>query len=162
MDLYVIRHADALALGERGISKDSERPLSAEGEQQAAAVGKMLQRRGIVLDKLVASPYLRAQQTAQLLRQHLLPAPELVTTAALVPNAKPRQMAEYLQALPGKCVGLVGHLPHVAEWTGWLIGEKKVQLHFAKAGVAHLRCGKHPEKGLGELRWLVTPDWFER
>jgi len=31
MDLYLIRHADALALGERGNTQDSERPLSEKG-----------------------------------------------------------------------------------------------------------------------------------
>lgn len=160
MDLYVIRHADALALGERGITTDSDRPLSAKGETQSAAVGKMLQRRGIVLDKLVASPYLRAQQTAQILLQQLKPAPELLTTDALEPDAKPRKLAKYLETLKGDCVGLVGHLPHVAVWTGWLIGSKKAQVGFAKGGVAHLVCGELPEKGAGALHWLVSPEWF--
>jgi len=34
MDLYLIRHADALMLGERGITEDAERPLSEEGERE--------------------------------------------------------------------------------------------------------------------------------
>ena len=160
MDLYVIRHADALALGERGITSDSDRPLSGKGETQAAAVGKMLQRRGIELDKLVASPYLRAQQTAQIVLQQLKPAPELLTTETLEPDAKPRKLAKYLQALNSKTVGLVGHLPHVAVWTSWLIGSKKAQVDFAKAGVAHLVCGEAPDKGEGALHWLVTTEWF--
>ncbi len=160
MDLYLIRHADALALGERGVKEDSARPLSAKGETQSAAVGKMLQRRGIELDKLVASPYLRAQQTAQAMLQHLKPAPELLTCAALVPEAKPRQLAEFLQTVEGKCLGLVGHLPHIALWTGWLIGSKKAQFNFAKAGVAHIAFRDRLDKGLGTLGWLVTPEWF--
>jgi len=160
LDLYVIRHADALALGERGITSDQDRPLSAKGETQSAAVGKMLQRRGIVLEKLVASPYLRAQQTAQIVLQQLKPAPELLTTDALEPDAKPRKLAKYLQSLTAKSVGLVGHLPHVGVWTGWLIGSKKSQVDFAKAGVAHLVCSESPAKGEGGLHWLVTPEWF--
>ena len=162
MDLFVIRHADALAVGERGVTQDSERPLSAKGEQQAAAVGRMLQQRGIVLDRLVASPYVRAQQTATIVQQQLRPTPELLTTDSLVPDAKPKLFAEYLGTLEGKSVGVVGHLPHVAVWTGWLIGDKKIQLHFAKAGVAHIVLGKVADKGLGTLRWLVTPEWYER
>src|SRR5262249_29469948 len=147
-------------LGERGITSDSDRPLSAKGETQSATVGKMLQRRGIVLDKLVASPYLRAQQTAQIVLQQLKPAPELLTTEALEPDAKPRKLAKYLQALTAKSVGLVGHLPHIAVWTGWLIGSKKTHLDFAKAGMAHLVCGDSPGKGEGALHWLVTPEWL--
>ena len=66
MDLYLIRHADALALGERGITEDAARPLSAKGESQAQRVGAVLRRKGIVLDKLVTSPLVRARQTTDL------------------------------------------------------------------------------------------------
>ena len=47
MNLYLIRHADALALGERGITEDAARPLSPRGENQARQVGKTLHKRGI-------------------------------------------------------------------------------------------------------------------
>jgi phosphohistidine phosphatase len=161
VDLYLIRHAEAQALGERGVTEDSERPLTPIGEQQSAAVGKMFQRRGIVLDKLISSPYVRAQQTANILLRHLQPAPELETTDALVPNAKPRKLAKFLRSMEGERIGLVGHLPHIGEWAGWLIGAKKAQIDFAKAGVACVACGELPGKGLGTLQWLVTPKWFE-
>ncbi len=59
MDLYLIRHADALALGERGITDDAERPLSEQGESQAQTVGKVLHRQGVALDNIVTSPLLR-------------------------------------------------------------------------------------------------------
>src|SRR5262245_19123710 len=67
VDLYLIRHADALALGERGITNDEERPLSEKGEAQSDAVAKALAQRGIVLDKLYTSPLLRARQTAEIM-----------------------------------------------------------------------------------------------
>jgi len=161
VDLYLIRHAEAQALGERGITQDGDRPLTPAGEQQAAAVGKMFQRRGIQLDKLVASPYVRAQQTATILLRHLQPAPTLETTDALLPNAKPRKLSKFLRSLEGERFGLVGHLPHIGEWAGWLIGSKKVQFDLAKAGVAYIACGELPGKGQGTLEWLVTPKWFE-
>ena len=47
MDLYLIRHADALALGERGNTQDSERPLSDKGYGQSKQVGAWFQRKGI-------------------------------------------------------------------------------------------------------------------
>ena len=67
MELYLIRHADALALGERGISEDAERPLSEKGEDQARAAAAALRKRGIELDRLYTSPLLRAHQTADIL-----------------------------------------------------------------------------------------------
>ena len=161
MDLYLIRHADALALGEGNINEDSERPLSDAGERQSTAVGKMFAKRGIRLDKLIASPLVRAQQTAAILMRELpAPAPELITTDALVPNAKSRKLAKFLRSVTGERIGLVGHLPHLALWAGWLVGAKKSQLSFAKGGVAYVACGEMAGKGLGTLEWLVTPEWF--
>jgi phosphohistidine phosphatase len=160
VELYLIRHAEAAPVGERGITDDAERPLTAKGETQAAAVGKVLQRRGIVLNKLLASPLLRAQQTANILLRHLQPAPELITSDALVNGAKPRKLAKLFRSLEGERFGLVGHMPHLAEWAGWLIGDKNVQIDIAKAGIAQLVCGELPGKGLGTLRLLVTGEWF--
>ena len=42
----------------------------------------------------------------------------------------------------------------------WLIGDKSINLEMAKAGAALVTCGDLPSKGLGSLRWLVTPEWF--
>ena len=67
MDLYLIRHADALALGERGITDDAARPLSEKGEHQGHLVGETLRKQGITLDKLVTSPLVRATEGARLI-----------------------------------------------------------------------------------------------
>ena len=67
MDIYLIRHADALPLGERGITDDAERPLSDKGETQSKTLAKALHRCGIKFDHLFASPLVRAQQTADLM-----------------------------------------------------------------------------------------------
>src|SRR4026207_1064945 len=96
MDLYLIRHADAMPLGENGIDLDEDRPPSAQGGKQAAAVGRRLHRGGIVLDHLIASPLVRAQQTAQILRRHLQPKPEIATADALTPGARLRKLGKFL------------------------------------------------------------------
>src|SRR5437868_1967603 len=57
VNIYLIRHADALALGERGITQDAGRPLSEDGEIQAKNLGIGLQRKGLRLDKIVTSPF---------------------------------------------------------------------------------------------------------
>ena len=77
-----------------------------------------------------------------------------------MPSAKPRKLARYLRSKKGERVGLVGHLPHIAEWAGWVIGAKKAQLDLAEAGVAYIACGEMAGKGLGTLQWLVTPAWY--
>jgi phosphohistidine phosphatase len=161
MDLYLIRHADALALGERGITDDAERPLSDQGESQAKQVGKVLHQRGVALDKIVTSPLLRARQTTDwLLKAWEGPTPEVHVCDDLAPDAKPRKVAKFLRKLGGERVALVGHLPHIALYAAWLLGGKKTQIDIAKAGIAYITCGNGPRKGLGGLQWLVSPAWY--
>jgi phosphohistidine phosphatase len=159
MDLYLIRHADALALGERGITEESERPLSEQGENQARLLGKGMQRRGLAFDKIVTSPYLRARQTTEGLLGAWSTPPEKHVCADLVPDGKPKKAAAFLSKLGGERVALVGHMPQLGEMTAWLIGSRKVHIDLAKAGVAHVVCKSEVEKGAGALIWLVTPEW---
>lgn len=165
MDLYLIRHADALPLGEGDAHDDEERPLSAAGDAQCSSLAAALQRAGVTLDRVVASPLLRARQTAEGLLKHWTveeptPAPTLDVCGALAPGGKPRKLARYLLKLNDSSVALVGHMPDLAGTAAWLIGSKKAQLELAKAGVAAIECEKLPGKGCGILRWLVTPAWY--
>jgi phosphohistidine phosphatase len=161
VELFLIRHADALALGERGITKDDERPLTEKGEAQAKATAKAMQVHNITLDRLCTSPLVRAKQTAEIILQ-VWGRPELIleTCDELAPNSKPRKLSKYLMKSSGEKLGLVGHMPHLGEFAGWLLGTKKAQIEIAKSGIAMITCGDLPGKGLGELQWLVTPDWY--
>ncbi|MBI2804105.1 MAG: phosphohistidine phosphatase SixA [Planctomycetes bacterium] len=161
MELYLIRHADALALGERGVTTDEARPLSEKGETQSEAVARALAKRGVVLDRLCTSPLVRARQTAEILLR-VWARPELIleTCDDLAPGSKPRKLGKYLLKSAGEKLGLVGHMPDLGEFAGWLLGEKKMQIDFAKAGVAFINCADFPGKGLGDLKWLVTPEWY--
>src|SRR5919202_2659209 len=58
--LLLIRHARAA-----GGPVDSERPLTAEGVQQAAALGAWLEHAGLVPDRVLVSPARRAVQTLE-------------------------------------------------------------------------------------------------
>lgn len=160
MELYLIRHAEASALGERGITTDEERPLTELGESQAQAAARALQAKGVVLDKLLTSPLIRARQTAEILLQSWA-RPELVleATNTLAPGGKPRKLSKLLAKLGSDRIGLVGHMPDLAEYLAWLIGDKKTQIDLAKAGMALVICDT-PGKGLGSLQWLVAPEWY--
>ena len=161
MDLYLIRHAEALAIGERGITNDEERPLSEHGELEAKSAALALAARGVVLDRLYTSPLLRARQTAEIL-MHNWARPELTleTCDHLVPSGKSRKLSKFLLKQGAEKVGLVGHMPQLGDFAAWLLGNKKVQIDLAKAGVALVTCGDLPGKGHGSLQWLVTPVWY--
>lgn len=160
MDLYLIRHAEALALGERGITNDEERPLSEEGEAQAEAAAKAMKKRGILLDKLYTSPLVRARQTAEIMARVWARLELIVETCdALAPESRMRKLSKTLLKSEGEKIGIVGHMPHLGEFAGWLLGDKNVQIDFAKAGIALMPC-ELPSKGMGTLHWMVSPEWY--
>jgi phosphohistidine phosphatase len=161
MDLYLIRHADAAPYAEGG-GGDAERPLTEKGHAQARLVAAGLQQRGVRLATLITSPLLRARQTAEDLRQQgASPQPTLEVREELTPGHKRRRLTRYLLQLDAESVGLVGHNPELSQLVGWLIGDRKVGIDLAKAGVACIRFPEKAGKGLGTLVWLVTPEWFQ-
>jgi phosphohistidine phosphatase len=162
MDIYLIRHADALALDAANSGSDAERPLSSTGQEQARKVAEGLRRHGVRLNYLVTSPLVRAQQTAEeALRNWSEDAvPQLRVCEDLAPGGKRRRVTRFLGGLGAEAVGVVGHQPDLGEYGGWLLGHRKCPLDLAKAGVALIRCENGPGKGRGTLVWLVTPDWL--
>jgi phosphohistidine phosphatase len=160
MDLYVIRHAEAEPQDKKH-PDDDQRPLTDTGVEQARLLAEGLQQRGVVLEMLVSSPLLRAQQTAEGIREHWNgAAPELETCADLAPGGKPRKVLRFLEKVKGKSIGVVGHVPDLGTFAGWLLGSRKVQPDFAKGGVALIRFPEGLAKGAGQLVWLVTPEWL--
>lgn len=160
MDLYLIRHADALALGENGIETDEERPLSEKGEKQSAAMGEFFKARGIAFDRVISSPLVRARQTTEIMLKSAGLSEEYSLADDLTPGARPKKTARHLMKVSGDRVALVGHLPHMAEFLAWMIGDKQAQIDFKKAGVARISTGDSAIRGNGVLHWLITPEWF--
>ena len=162
MNLYLIRHAEAAELEPGDTREDAERPLTDAGKGQCAALAAALRARRVELNQVVSSPLLRARQTADALLEHWpAPAPEQLTCNALAPGGRAKKLTRFLLGLNGENVGLVGHMPDLAEYAGWLIGGKKAKVHIAKAGAALVRFDGSPSKGEGSLEWLVTPDWCD-
>src|SRR5262245_42876156 len=98
--MYLIRHAEAVTIGEQGMETDEERPLTPRGNQQSESAAKALAARGISLCRLYTSPLVRARQTADILTQTWA-KPELIveTCNQLAPGGKPRKLSKYIQKL---------------------------------------------------------------
>jgi phosphohistidine phosphatase len=162
MDLYLIRHAEAVSREDVNGMADEDRPLTDAGRDQCRALAAALQARRVTLHKVVSSPLVRARQTAEVLIEHgPTPKPELVECDELAPGGRAKKVTRCLLGLEGDSIAVVGHMPDLGEYLGWLIGEKKVGVTLAKAGVALVRFDGAPDKGAGRLAWLVTPLWYE-
>lgn len=159
MNLYLLRHAHALDVGEAGVETDEERPLSDEGVRGVADLAAALRRYGVTFDAVYSSPLRRAAQTAEELTRHLS-GPAVTTAEQLAPGWSPKKLGRHLLAAEGEELLLVGHEPEIGRLAAWLIGSKEVQIAFAKGALACVRCDGSPRKGAGTLVWLITPKWL--
>jgi phosphohistidine phosphatase len=160
MNLILIRHAHAQPQT-AGEETDADRPLSDRGREQCAALAKALLRIGVQIGCIVSSPLLRARQTADgLLANWPTPHPEIHECPALGPEGKPKKLTRFLCGLNVAPIVLVGHMPDLGRYAGWLIGSKKAGVVLAKAGAAYIDCTTSPARGAGSLSWLVTPEWY--
>jgi phosphohistidine phosphatase len=135
--IWLLRHGEA----EDG-SPDADRPLTDKGKQQARVAGAALAALGIELDACLASPKLRALDTARLACEHL---------DGLEVRLEPRLGggpfdAEALAAGFGDEVMMVGHDPDFSMAVHSMTG---AQVRLKKGGLAAV------EKG--ELKALFRP-----
>ena len=139
--LWLLRHGDA----EDG-SPDAERRLTRKGRDQSKTAGRALAAIGVKLDACLASPKVRAAETARLACEPLGVEPELEPKLAGGPFD-----AEALAAGLGDDVLLVGHDPDFSSAVHALTG---AQVRMKKGGLAGIESG--------ELRVLLRPDELKR
>ncbi|WP_417697608.1 phosphohistidine phosphatase SixA [Pseudomonas sp.] len=150
MKLWVLRHGEAEPYGAR---PDPERALTAHGREEALRSAAALI--GQPLSAIYASPYLRAQQTAQLVREALGFAPELITVDWLTPETRPQKVLEQL-ADQGDVL-LVSHNPLVGSLLGFLQhGHLQQPEQVKTAGLAELE-GDLPLAGAMQLKGIQHP-----
>ncbi|MGE8151029.1 phosphohistidine phosphatase SixA [Pseudomonas vancouverensis] len=113
MKLWVLRHGEAEPYGSR---PDSERALTDHGRKEVLSSAARLM--GQPLTAIYASPYLRAQQTAQVVREALGFEPEIRTVDWLKPDTDPDKVAEQLVSVSD--VLLVSHNPLVGNLLSYL------------------------------------------
>jgi phosphohistidine phosphatase len=137
--LLLIRHARAA-----GGPVDLERPLTAEGVQQAVALGSWLEHAGLVPDRVLVSPARRAVQTWEQAGAALSSRAQPIGDARIGDNtvdallAAIRETPEDVQS-----VAVVGHNPSIGELAGVLddgrsdpVARRGVESGFPAGGVA--------------------------
>ena len=115
MQLVIVRHAES-APG----SPDELRPLTPAGREQARSLGVELREQGIEPDAVVASPLLRALETAAALAGTLgLGDPEV--DERLAPGAAPADIRDAARGR-GETVVVVGHQPDCGQAVAAITG----------------------------------------
>lgn len=160
MQLYYLRHADALDMDGETITCDEERPLSEKGHEQVKKLASSLSQRDLRFDLVMTSPLKRCRETAELLMKHLgRTAAEVNDLDLLAPGGSTKKLMKYLRTLEIEKVLLVGHNPDMGEHIAYLIGDKGAQIKMTKGALACVDCKTSPRKAEGELLFLVPVDW---
>jgi phosphohistidine phosphatase len=121
--IYLLRHGDA----EEGMGDDAARRLTAKGERQARAAGEALAALGIKPDACLASPKVRAADTAKLACEALDLEPEITEALRSGPFDSTALTAGRGDVL------LVGHEPDFSAEVARLTG---AHMRLRKGGLA--------------------------
>lgn len=136
MRLWLLRHGEA----EARAPSDEVRELTAAG--RAEVLRSALQLQNAEPRLILASPYVRAQQTAALVRQHLGWPGEVRSVAWATPDGEPERALAELALLEVEELLLVTHNPFVGELAGWLLhGHRQAPVPM---GTASLLCLEAP------------------
>ena len=160
LELYLVRHAVA-ALRGPDFPDDAQRPLTPEGVARWRRSAAGLRDLGVVIDVVLASPLVRAYETADILAAGLKPKPKLVATDTVIPGRKPAEVlaviAKYAAAARGASrLALVGHEPDLGELAARLISAKGI-IEFKKGAVCRIDVDRAMPGGPGVLRWFMPP-----
>jgi phosphohistidine phosphatase len=112
MKLWILRHGEA----QNRARADAERELTDNGRAEVLSSAATLM--GQPLRWIIASPYVRAQQTAELVRQALGFSEAVVTVPWLTPDSDPRKVLGNLDLYASDNVLVVSHQPLVGSLIG--------------------------------------------
>ncbi len=153
MDLYLVRHGVAANRNEwKG--NDADRPLTPEGKEQMQQVAAGIAKLGLNLDAILTSPFVRSNETAEIVAKRLGMTDKLTQDPRLEYGFGKKKLRKILSDYANaQGLMLVGHEPDFSKLIRKLTGGRVV---LDKGGVA---CVTVPDADTldGELRWLIQP-----
>ena len=156
MLLYIVRHGIAIDRDDPDCPPEVERYLTSKGVERTREAARGLRRMDISPDHALASPYVRAVQTAEIFCTALgLPESRIKKTEALKPEAPPRLLFEELTKSKAQEVICFGHGPNVDELIAFATHAPKAYTEIKKAGVACLDLHSVAPAD-ASLLWLLT------
>src|SRR5262245_59547423 len=156
MEIYVLRHGIAVERGSPGYKKDSDRPLTKEGEEKVRQIAQALLAMDLRFDLILSSPYIRAEQTAHIVAEEL--DEEVTFMDSLVPGGDVQELIAEINEEKPQRVLLVGHEPDLSRLVSVLFaGDSDAAIELKKGGLCKLTTGKLSFGRSATLNWLLTP-----
>ena len=156
MEIYILRHGIAVDRGTPGYKKDSDRPLTQEGEEKMHQIADTMLAMGLKFDLILSSPYTRAEQTAQIVADTL--DHEVTFTKSLAPDANALELIAEINDEKPHSVLLVGHEPDLSRLISVLVcGTSDSSFELKKGGLCKLTAETITFGRCATLNWMITP-----
>jgi phosphohistidine phosphatase len=154
LKIILMRHGEA----ESSARSDAGRNLTAHGESQVRACAKgayASQKVSLMMvERIVASPFLRAQQTAVLAQNLFSPPIPIETWSEITPSGKNEAVLDKLGRSKAAALLLVTHQPFVSNFVFYLTGSEirmgtasmvSIQMNAMMVGCGEVDCELHSE-----------------
>lgn len=115
MFFYLVRHGEAMSSAD-----NPARPLSPAGRTGVERVAQLARERDVKISAIYHSGILRAEETAAILAEHLMPPLGVGRGAGLLPEDDPIIAKAELEEAQDSIM-LVGHLPHMDRLAALLV-----------------------------------------
>ena len=158
MDCILVRHGIAVEPDDwEGMEEN--RPLTEKGKRRARQAAEGLAALDCKPTHLFTSPFVRAYDTARLLRAAICPTLKVETRDELAAGAKPERLVGLFRTLPRDAVVVcVGHEPQLGEVVSLLLcGKALPNFPLKKAGAALVESEDVIKPGQGRLSWWLQP-----
>ncbi len=133
MTLWIIRHGKAQRDSSTGL--DADRALKPRGHRQAAYLGAEFASRDDAPERLISSPFVRAQETAHGIADVTLQ--DVLTHTALESGRGPMGVLTLIEELGADAsAALVGHNPELSQVVSALAGSGIIEGDWVRTGQA--------------------------
>ena len=153
MKLYLAQHGHAVSKEE-----DSERPLSAQGEQDVRRMASRLGDAGIQVTRVWHSGKQRAAQTADMLAKKVLCGRKTERLKGLGPNDPVTEFATDADVWDEDTL-VVGHLPFLSRLLSLLLVDD-VQHELVRFSPGSLVCLERDAEDRWGIAWMLRPELF--
>lgn len=162
MQLLIVRHGEA----EAQAPADSLRSLTPRGRNETQQLGNAITRQSFTPAQIWASPYVRAQQTAQILHKQFAHVGAIRECPVITPNGDVRDFTDALvRDASAQRVLVVSHQPFVTQALSWfchgtLQGAPVVPMLTTSSAVLIEFDPVAP--GCASMKWQLFPPQFDQ
>lgn len=158
MNIYIVRHGDA----ERSSinKKDSLRELTAEGKEKMKTAVRGWKRLISNVDFIVSSPYIRARQTAEIIKTELDFEKDILIDDKLKSGSNSEDLIMLANSLEGEDIFFVGHEPDCSDFLSLLTSSSGIFVDYKKGMISKVSFNNRVRPGKGILEFIIPASTF--